>query len=138
LFKGFNDRLKLILLEIRTFPSGSIFLRYLPEIYSVKKGEETMSSREEYVRKMQAKLEEWNTDIDSLTTKAHEVSDDVRREINDQIAVLQAKQVAAQQKFEELTKNGDSAWEDLKAGIDLAWTAIGESIDSAKSRFKKE
>jgi len=31
LFKGFNDRLKLTLLEIRTFPSGSVFLRYRPE-----------------------------------------------------------------------------------------------------------
>lgn len=31
LFKGFNDRLKLTLVENRTFPSGSVFLRYLPE-----------------------------------------------------------------------------------------------------------
>ena len=31
LFQGFNDRLKLQLLETRTFPSGSIFLRYRPE-----------------------------------------------------------------------------------------------------------
>ncbi len=31
LFKGFNELLKLHLLETRTFPSGSIFLRYRPE-----------------------------------------------------------------------------------------------------------
>jgi len=95
-----------------------------------------MSTREEFIRKMQAKLEEWNGEIDTLTGKASEFSGDVRREYNDQIAVLKAKQAAAQQKIEELQKEGGSAWEDLKAGIDLAWTAIGESIDSAKSRFK--
>jgi dihydrofolate reductase len=31
LLKGFNKRLKLHLLEARTFPSGSIFLRYRPD-----------------------------------------------------------------------------------------------------------
>lgn len=96
-----------------------------------------MSTKDEYVRKMHAKLEEWSADIDLLTTKANEVSEDVRRDFHDQIASLKVKQAAAQQKIEELQKVGDSAWEDLKAGIDLAWTAIGESIDSAKSRFKK-
>lgn len=96
-----------------------------------------MSAKDEYVRKMHAKLEEWSADIDSLTTKANEVSEDVRRDFHDQIAALKVKRAAAEQKIEELQKVGDSAWEDLKAGIDLAWTAIGESIDSAKSRFKK-
>ncbi|HBA72941.1 MAG: hypothetical protein V1791_16075 [Pseudomonadota bacterium] len=97
-----------------------------------------MSTKDEYIRKMHAKLEEWSADIDSLTTKANEVSEDVRREFQDQIAALKVKQASARQKIEELQKGGDSAWEDLKTGIDLAWTAIGESIDSAKSRFKKE
>jgi len=97
-----------------------------------------MNTRDEYVRKLQAKLEEWNADIDTLTAKANEVSVDLRREFQDQITSLKASQAAAQQKIEELQKDGGSAWEDLKAGIDLAWTAIGESIDSAKSRFKKE
>jgi hypothetical protein len=49
---------------------------------------------------------------------------------------LKAKQAVARQKMEEMQKSGESAWQDLKAGVDMAWTAIGESIDSAKSRFK--
>jgi hypothetical protein len=49
---------------------------------------------------------------------------------------LKVKQAAAHQKIEEFQKEGGSAWEDLKAGMELALTAIGESIDSAKSRFK--
>ena len=93
-------------------------------------------NRDEYVRKMQAKLEEWNADIDRLSAKASEVSGDLQSEYNEQIAALKAKQAAARDKIEEMQKSGESAWQDLKAGIDLAWTAIGESIDSAKSRFK--
>ena len=95
-----------------------------------------MSSRDEYVRKMQAKLEEWNSDIDTLAAKAGEVSGDLKTEYNEQIAALKVKQAAAREKIEEMQKSGESAWKDLKAGIDLAWTAIGEAVDSAKSRFK--
>jgi uncharacterized coiled-coil DUF342 family protein len=95
-----------------------------------------MSSRDEYIRKMQAKLEEWNAEIDTLTAKASEVKADVKNEYNEQIESLKLKQVAARQKIEVLQHSGESAWEDLKSGIELAWNAMGEAIDSARSRFK--
>jgi uncharacterized coiled-coil DUF342 family protein len=95
-----------------------------------------MSSRDEYIRKMQAKLEEWNTEIDTLTAKAVDVTADVKNEYNEQIESLKTKQAAARQKIEELQQAGESAWEDLKSGVELAWTAIGEAIDSARSRFR--
>jgi uncharacterized coiled-coil DUF342 family protein len=95
-----------------------------------------MNSRDEYIRKMQAKLEEWNAEIDALTAKAGEVTADVKKEYGEQIESLKTKQIATRQKIEELQHAGDSAWEDLKLGIDMAWTAMGEAIDSAKSRFK--
>jgi hypothetical protein len=39
-----------------------------------------MNSRDEYIRKMQAKLEEWNAEIDALSAKAGEVTADVKKE----------------------------------------------------------
>jgi len=95
-----------------------------------------MSNRDEYVKKLQAKLTEWNTEIDSLVAKAGEVKADAKQEYAEQIEALKAKQAAAKEKFDELQKSGGSAWIDLKSGIELAWTAMGEAIDSAKSRFK--
>ena len=95
-----------------------------------------MSTRDEYVRRMQAKLEEWNADIDALTVKGSEVSAELKSEYAEQIEALKAKQAAARQKVEEMQKSGEGAWEDLKAGMELAWNAVSEAIDSAKSRFK--
>jgi uncharacterized coiled-coil DUF342 family protein len=95
-----------------------------------------MSTRDEYVRRMQAKLEEWNADIDALTAKGSEVSAELRSEYRQQIEALKVKQAAARQKLEELQNSGGNAWEDLKAGVDLAWDAINEAVDSARSRFK--
>ena len=95
-----------------------------------------MSNRDEYISKMKAKLEQWNADIETLAAKASEVSADFRSEYNEQIASLKVKLAAARQKIELLQKSGESAWEELKSGIERAWSAIGEAIDSAKSRFK--
>jgi len=85
---------------------------------------------------MQEKLEEWNADIDTLSAKADKVTADLRSEYAEQISAIKEKQAAARQKIEEIQHSGESAWEDLKSGMELAWTAIGEAIDSAKSRFK--
>jgi hypothetical protein len=95
-----------------------------------------MNSRDEYVRKMQAKLEEWNAEIDTLTIKAGKATSDFMDEHKDQIDALKVKQAAARQKIEDLQQSGESAWEDVKSGFELARTALGEAIDSAKSRFK--
>ena len=93
-------------------------------------------NRDEYVRRLQEKLVEWNAEIDTLVARAGEVKADAKQEYAEQIASLKVKQAAAREKIEELQQSGGSAWEDLKSGIELAWTAMGEAIDSAKSRFK--
>ena len=95
-----------------------------------------MSNREEYIRKMQAKLEEWNTEISTLNVKASDVKADVKNEYYEQIESLKAKQATARQTIEELQQAGESAWGDLKSRIGLSWSAMGEAFDSAKSRFK--
>lgn len=51
-----------------------------------------MSSRDEYIRKMQAKLEEWNAEIDKLSAKAGDVTAEVKIEYSDHIESLKAKQ----------------------------------------------
>jgi uncharacterized coiled-coil DUF342 family protein len=94
-----------------------------------------MSSRDEYVRKMQAKLEEWNSEIDELTARADKVKADVKNEYNVQIESLKVKRADARQKIEEFQRAGESALEDMKSGIELAFKSMGNAIGSARSRF---
>ena len=95
-----------------------------------------MSNREEYIHKMQAKLEEWNAEIDTLTIKAGEVTAQIKNEYREQIESLKTKQANARQKIDELQNSGEGALGDLKTGIELAWASLGEAVDSARSRFK--
>ena len=95
-----------------------------------------MSNRDEFIRRMQEKLGEWNAEIDKLTVKAGEASAEVKKEINEHIVSLKAKQAVTRQKIEELQHAGEGALDDLKSGVELALSAMGEAIHSARSRFK--
>jgi multidrug resistance efflux pump len=94
-----------------------------------------MSTKDAYVKKMHAKLDEWNADIDKLKAKAGAAQADAKQEYYKQIEQLELKQNEANQKLDDLKTAGDEAWEDLKAGVDLAWESVSMAVKSAISRF---
>jgi hypothetical protein len=59
-----------------------------------------MSSRYEYIRAMQAKLDGWNFEIETLTARAGEVTTDIRNRNNEQIESLKSKLAVAWKKIE--------------------------------------
>ena len=95
-----------------------------------------MTMREDYVRKMEAKLEQWNAEIDTLIVKAALAEAELKTEYNEQIEVLRNKQIEARVKLEALRDTSDEAWKDMRAGVEMAWDSVGEAINSALSRFK--
>lgn len=95
-----------------------------------------MTTRDEYLQKLHTKLDELNSEIDRLTNRGDKAAAEFKQEYHEQIETLKAKQSLARQKLDELQHAGESAWGDMKAGVDLAWSAIGEALDSARSRFK--
>ena len=96
-----------------------------------------MSTRDDYVKKMHDLLDKLNTEIDALADKAEHAQADVREEYREQIAQLRTRQGQARDKLASLRDAGEGAWEDLKAGMEMAKEAIGEAIESVKSRFNK-
>ena len=95
-----------------------------------------MMNKDQYVRKMQAKLDEWNAEIDALAIKAGRAAAELKVEYDQQVVALKAKQAAARIRLGEMQEAGESAWQDLKAGMEQAWSAMGEAVDTARSRFR--
>lgn len=93
--------------------------------------------RDAYVEKLKAKIDEWNVDIDKLESKAGTVKADAKVEYQKRIQELKAKREQLNSQLAKMSKAGGKAFEDLKAGAELAWKALGESIKSAKTRFKQ-
>ena len=95
-----------------------------------------MSMKDAYVTKMHAKLDEWSADIDNLKARADLAEADVQQDYYEQISELKMKQNDANIKLMELQNAGDGAWEDLKAGVELAWVSVSSAVESATSRFR--
>ncbi|MFP5381492.1 MAG: hypothetical protein ACLGG4_04445 [Gammaproteobacteria bacterium] len=96
-----------------------------------------MSTRDEYVQKMHELLHKLDAEIDTLAARTGQVEADVRDEYHKQLAQLRTRRDEARAKLDALRDAGDGAWQDLKAGVELAWEALGEAVNSARSRLKK-
>jgi len=95
-----------------------------------------MSTKEDFVRKMHAKLDQWNAEIDALSAKADAAEASARAEYHKQLETLRGKRDHARSTLSELESASEGAWHDLKAGVELAWESVSEAVRSAAARFK--
>jgi uncharacterized coiled-coil DUF342 family protein len=95
-----------------------------------------VSTKEAYEKKIQAKLDEWNAEIDKLKAKADSAEADAQLEYYQKIEELRSMRENAANKLSELRAAGEDAWADLKAGIDGARDSLDKALKSATSRFK--
>ncbi|MEL6744607.1 MAG: coiled coil domain-containing protein [Pseudomonadota bacterium] len=94
-----------------------------------------MSMKEAYVEKIQARLNQWDTEIENLKSKAAEASADAKIEYERQVDELQGMQKETQAKLDELRAAGDDAWTDLKAGVENAWDSLERASHKIVERF---
>lgn len=95
-----------------------------------------MTNRDDYVKKMHAKLDQWNADIDRLEAKMKAASADVQVVYQRKLDQLRAQRDEAASRLQRLRESSGAAWEELRAGMELAWEALSEALQSAKSQFK--
>ena len=91
--------------------------------------------RDAYVQKLKGKLDKWNVEIDVMAAKAERAKEDAKAQCLEKIAELKVTRKALEEKIEELQKAGETAWKDVKTGVDSARQALGKSLQSARSRF---
>ena len=95
-----------------------------------------MTDKEAYLQKMQAKLDEWDANIDALKAKASKANADAQIELNTQIDDLKSERNEMKQKYEELKDAGEDAWKDIRDGAEAAWDRVTLSFKNAKDHFK--
>lgn len=94
-----------------------------------------MSRKAAYEQKLKAQLDEWSAEIARMKAKADKADADAQLRFHDQISELQDKQQDVRKKLDELQNSGESAFDDLKAGIESAWHSMGKALEKAQSRF---
>jgi uncharacterized coiled-coil DUF342 family protein len=95
-----------------------------------------MTDKGAYVKKLDAKLDEWNAEIDRLKAKADMAGAESRLEFQKEIEKLEKSRAEAEEKLADLRQAGEGAWKDLKSGVQGAWNSMEDAVKSVRSKFK--
>ena len=95
-----------------------------------------MDKRKRYEEKLDAQLEEWSAQMTLLKAKADSAMAEAKIQYYKTIEALQYEQDTARMKLGELKGASDEAWEEIKTGVEEAWTIVEDSLRSAASKFK--
>ena len=94
-----------------------------------------MELKDAYQDKMNARLREWQAKIDALKARADQAEAEQKIKYYEEIETLRTKQQKVQQKLEELRSAGAGAWEEVKAGVEVAWTDLEDAVQRAADKF---
>ena len=84
-----------------------------------------MASREDYIEKAKNQLDALNNKLDKLEAKAEKATGDAKMEIRRELDELHASR-----------KRVEAKMHDVKAGLEMAWESLSDSVESATQRFK--
>ncbi len=86
--------------------------------------------RDEYVKKLKAKMDKWNAEIDKLKAKVNQAETETKIEYSELLTQLKKKQKELEIKITDIQKAGADSWKDLKTGVDKARDSMKEAVNS--------
>lgn len=92
--------------------------------------------RNEFVRKMHSQLDQWNNEVTDLVQQKDQFTEDVRAQVDESTTMMKRNIDAMRIKVKELEVAGTGAYDDMKAGVELASESLREAMQSAKEHFK--
>ncbi|MFZ5428228.1 MAG: hypothetical protein ACOZEN_14780 [Thermodesulfobacteriota bacterium] len=94
-----------------------------------------MPEREQFGVRMDEKLKKFREKIDKTKAKAEARGQDFFGKYESELGKLESKYDLARYKLSLLRKGGQSAWEELKEGVDNAFHDLKDAIGKAKEKF---
>ena len=100
------------------------------------------SKKDEFMEQMKKKLDElnyrWNIERNKFEAKAQIESSEVVKKFEGKREELRRLSKNMEAKIKDLESAGGSAWDDVKTGVEDAWTSLATAFEKATSHFKKE
>jgi DNA repair ATPase RecN len=97
-----------------------------------------MSKRDEFIRKMKDRLDEWNLEIDVFEAKIRKIKTDMTDKYQAQIDELRKKRREGDRKLEQIRTAGEDGWAHLKAESEHAWNAMKDALETFKAHYRKD
>ena len=96
-------------------------------------------TRQEYADRLKKQFDDWNykwsIERNKLEAKAQKAEAGVKAKVNQEIAEIQRRRDRVKEKIAQMNHAGDSAWHDLKEGVQASWNDLIEAVNKAMSRF---
>ena len=93
------------------------------------------STVEQYRQSMRSSIEEADRDIERLKARAASMTGDAKAEAEVVIQNLGEQRDAFAERLDDLRADSTDAWQEIKRGLDRAWTDLNEARKSALDRF---
>lgn len=93
-------------------------------------------NRDEYVEKLKAQLDQWNTELVKWEEKAKTAQAGARAEYEKRLETFRQQRDQAVEKMRQLQASAGDAWVDLMRGADDAWKKMQEAYEKARSHFR--
>ena len=97
-----------------------------------------MSTRDAYIAKLKAQLDEWNAEVRKWEeAKAKGAQADVRIEYEKQLDGFRRQRDQAMEQMRQVQTAAGDAWLDLMHGADETWAKARDAFAKARAHFHK-
>jgi molecular chaperone GrpE (heat shock protein) len=94
--------------------------------------------KKHYEKNMQERLGKLGKQLDELKAKAAAMTEQARKDINQDLAKAEEKREAASRKLEKMRKESVARWKKFSADLDNAADDFENAFKKAKDRFKEK
>lgn len=96
-----------------------------------------MTAKQAYLEKAEARLKEWQAEIETLNAQAKMAKAEAKIEYQRRLDALSTKQRLAQQQLQELKEAGGETWETVKLKLERALSTLQQEFDQARAALQK-
>ena len=115
-----------------------VLIQHAPAQQSKEQTRPGTESREQYQKRIQAKLDELSQQISALEAREESQADQARRELRKQLKELTQQHQATARQYDELKQEGQEAWKKMKPQMDAAVDELNKAYERLASRFQKQ
>lgn len=95
-----------------------------------------MTDRDEYVEKMKAQLDQWNSQIATWEAATKEATAEARIELEKQVGIMKSRADDLVFRMELLKAASSDAWQEIARGADEARKTMQDALEKARFHFK--
>ncbi len=94
------------------------------------------ATRDAYIKKYKAQLDEWNAELNKLEAQAQKATADARLKFDEEMEQLNNRLAEGRETLQKIQSANEAALKDLMDGAQSMWDTFEEAFKKARSRYK--